>query len=587
MRISELNFSEIKENIKNYLANNTDFTDYNFEGSGFSLLLDILAYNTYYNAFYMNMALNESFIGTAIKRGSLASLAKNFGYVPKGYASARMKIYIEIEEPDPPKANGHVINFDKSFIFNVSSSEKTYTFSPIKTYTFTSSSGKYIGEIELIEGVQLKQTFASPFTKLVIPNFNIDLNTLEVYEKTETNEIIRYDKFQNLKKIDETSTIFYIFENPFQQYEIEFGDGVLGKKPSNSSTIEVYYRTSDGSAANGLDSIEYAGSLIDGRFGASDISFTTIVPSYGGSDPEPLNNIRKNILNAYYAQERAVTILDYKYYLEKEYPLAQSISVWGGQDNDPPIYGKVFISIKPKEGFSLGNVEKAEIIQLLKERNVVTVIPEIIDPEYTFLMINSVVKYDSRKTDINAENMKINILNAINDYNNNELTKFESYFNYSKFITAINEINPAIIGNITTLLLKKYTTYLPNITSTYKLNFKNALKPRTFKNITLLKMETDETINTTLDILLEDDETGKIFAYALTSSGEKTRIKQVGEIKYDTGEIIMNLKISNVVGRLDKTMVFIVEPKEFDVQMKYNDILTIDPTDVSIKVIAL
>lgn len=586
MKVSELNFSEIKENIKNYLANNSDFTDYNFEGSGLSILLDILAYNTYYNAFFLNMAINENFIGTAVKRASLASLAKNFGYVPKGYTSARMKINIEITEPDSLKTNGNVINIGEDAIFNVSSDTKTYTFSPVTSYNLTSSGGKYTGEIELIEGVKITQTFTTPFTKLIIPNFKIDINTIKVYERTITNEYILYERFANLKELNNESTIYYIFENPFQQYEITFGDGVLGKVPDTTSVIEISYRTSDGEDANGLSNISYSGSLIDGRFSALDITYTTITPSYGGSNPETLDNIRKNILNAFYAQERAVTINDYKYYLEKEYPMAQSISVWGGQDNNPPIYGKVFISIHPKTGFSLGNVEKQEVIDLLKSRNVVTVIPEIVDPEYTFLVIDSTVKYDTRKTSVNAEDMKIAIINAIEDYNNNKLSKFNSYFNYSKFITMINEINPAIIGNITTLILKKYTEYVPNVTTTYKLKFKNSLKERTFRNITPLKMETDTTINTTLDIFLEDED-GLVYAYVVSATGSKTRLKNVGTINYNSGDVELNMNISNITGRTDKMMIFVVEPKEYDVQMKYNDILTIEPTDLTIRVIAL
>lgn len=586
MRVSELNFSEIKQNLKEYIANNTDFTDYNFEGSGFNILFDILAYNTYYNAFFLNMAINENFIGTAIKRGSLASLAKNFGYIPKGYTSSRMKIFIEISEPNPLKANGYVINIDKTATFTVNGANKTYTFTPIKTYTFTSANGKYSGEIELIEGVRIKQTFISPFSKLIIPNFNIDLDTLEVYEITAENETIQYEKFSNLKTIDGTSNIYYIFETPFQEYEIYFGDGVLGTIPKNTSTIEVYYKTSDGAAANALDNVQYDGSAIDGRFVNNDIVFSTIVPSYGGSDPESLDNIRKNILTAYYAQERAVTINDYKFFLEREYPLAQSISVWGGQDNDPPIYGKVFISIKPKTGFSLSNIEKESIISLLKTRNVVTVIPEIVDPEYTFLMIDSSVKYDSRKTTIPADNMKINIINKIQEFNDNELTKFDTYFNYSKFITMINNIDSSIIGNITTILLKKYIPFLPNITTTYNINFKNAIKQRTFKNITPLKMETDPNINTTLDIFLEDDGDGNVYAYSISSSGEKNKIKQIGTINYTTGQALLYMNVSNIVGTETK-MIFTVEPKEFDVQMKYNDILTIDVTDLTVKVIAI
>ncbi|MCX8008111.1 MAG: hypothetical protein N3A54_00230 [Patescibacteria group bacterium] len=506
--------------------------------------------------------------------------------MPKGYVSARMKVFVEIIEPIPAKQNGNTIVIPKTAVFSVKSDEKTYTFTPKTTYTLTSSNGKYSGELELVEGVWIKQTFTYPFTKLIIPNFKIDISTIEVLEKTNTGEYIRFERISDIKDLTPTTNVYYIFENPFQQYEIYFGDGILGRVPANTSIIEVSYKTSDGSKANELSSIRYDGALIDNRFSSPHFIFRNVVPSYGGSDPEPIDNIRKNILNAYYAQDRAVTVKDYQYFIEKEFPFAQSISVWGGQDNDPPIYGKVFISIQPKRGYTLGITQKQELINLLKKRNVVTVIPEIVDPEYTFLVIDSTIKYDSRKTSLTAEDMKYQIISKIEDFNYNELTKFNTYFNYSKFITMINQINPAIIGNITNITLKKYIEYVPNVTSTYKINFKNSLKERTFRNIVTLKMETDKTINTVLDIFLEDEQ-GSVFACIINNVGQKVRLKKVGEINYNTGEVILTMNISNIVGRNDKMMIFVVEPKEFDVQMKYNDILTIEPTDLSIRVVAI
>jgi len=587
MKVSELNFTEIKENIKNYLANNPDFTDYNFEGSGLSLLLDILAYNTYYNMFYMNMAINENFLGTAIKRGSLASIAKNFGYTPKGRTSARIKTVIEITEPVNSLQNGNKIILDKrTATFTVGSDNQQYTFTPVQSYTLESKNGKYNAEIELIEGVWVTQTYQAGLSKYIIPEFNIDLSTVEVYEVTQNNEFIPYTRFNNLKTLNSDSRIFYIFETPFQTYEILFGDGILGAVPSPGSTIQIYYKTSAGEAANDLSNIAYSGNLIDGRFGQQDINYLTIVPSYGGSEPEPLDSIRKNTLNAYYAQERAVTVNDYKYFLEKEYPLAQSVSVWGGQDNDPPIYGKVFISIRPKKGFTLSVSEKQRIInEIIKPRNVVTVIPEIVDPEYTFLVLDSTIKYDTRKTSMDAEQMKFSILETIEEFANDELGKFDTYFNYSKFITQINNINPAIIGNNTFILLKKYVTFIPNLTNTYKVNFKNEIKERSFKNLVPLKMETDTTINSELDIFLED-ERGYVYAYTVNNVGEKIRRKVVGTVNYNTGNVELIMNVSGVTGRNDYTMSFIAEPKAFDVQMKYNDILIIDPTDISIRIVA-
>lgn len=587
MKVSDLNFSEIKEALKNYLNNNTDFVDYNFEGSGLSVLLDILAYNTYYNAVFLNMAINENFLGTAIKRGSLASIAKNFGYTPKSRTSSRMKIFIEIPTTEP---DGSTLVIDKTYTFSSSSSSSNFVFTPKQTYTLTAQDGKYSGELELVEGVWIEQEYPAGQEKYIIPEFNIDTSFVEVYEETATSEIIKFDLFKNLKEINDTTNIYYLFETPFRTYEVLFGDGVLGRKPNISSKIVIRYKTSSGEAANNLSNIVYTGPTLIGtseQYFAEDINYINIIPSFGGSETENLDSIRKNTLLSFYAQERAVTANDYKFFLEKEYPFAKSISVWGGQDNDPPIYGKVFISIFPKNGLTISNIEKQDIINnIIKKRNVVTVIPEIVDPEYTFLVLNSTVKYDTRKTLNDPGQIKALILSKIEEFNNNELGKFDTYFNYSKFITEINNIDPSIIGNNTIIQLKKYIPFTFNLMSTYIINFKNSIKERSFVLLNPIKMETDNTINTTLDIYLED-ENGIVYAYTISSIGEKIRKKAIGTIDYFSGKVELNMNVTKSVGREDNTMIFVATPNDFDVQMKFNDILTIEPSDITLKVIAI
>lgn len=589
--VSELNFDEIKENLKAFVADNSDFTDYDFEGSGLSFLFDILAYNTYYNAFYLNMAINENFLDTAIKRSSVVSIAKNLGYTPRGKKSAVAFISFYINEPDLNKANGYTITLEKNNLFSAETTERTFSFSPTEPHTVSSVNGRYyFNDIELIEGTELSKTFPvtnSKTDKYIIENFDIDPTTIEVFELVSGSqgELIKYDLVTDIKKLTPETRIYYLFETTFKTYEIVFGDGVLGATPTPGNIILIKYKTSCGEKGNGINSFTLS-NLIDGRFSDNNLVFTNIQKSFGGAEEESIETIKYNAIASFKTQDRAVTAEDYKFFLMRDYSLIETLNVWGGQDNKPyPQYGKVFFSFKPKDGFVLTNTQKQKILNdIIKTKNIVSIIPEIVDPEYLFLIINTTIKYQSKLTNLYAADIANIIEDRIQEYAKTELTKFSKNFNYSKFITFLNESNPAIIGNLTKIKLRKNLPVVKNKAINYVINFQNRILPGSFQTLQQFKSSTDISLNfTTLDLFLDDDFKGNVRIYRIGPTGEKIVLKNnVGTINYETGIVqLYNINFSDT-STFDNTINFVIEPREYDINSEQNTIITIIKPDLKI-----
>jgi hypothetical protein len=594
--LSELDFDKLKVNISTFIANNSNYTDYNFEGSGLSFLTDILAYNTHYNAVYLNMALSESFIDTAQIRSSIVSLAKNFGYTPKSKKSSISVIDFEITEPDINKANGNVIFLTKENTFTSENSGRTFIFSPINTYSATSVNGTYkFSDVILREGSYV--TVRYPVTnnareKYIISNFNIDLDSIGVtlsLSESDTS-ITTFNLISDITTLTPESTIFYLFETTDRRYEITFGDGVLGTKPSSGNIVNVNYQTSSGQLANGCDIFSLANE-IDGRFNNSDVNFTNIVTSYGGSEEEEIESIRINSLQSFRTQGRAVTAEDYKFFISRDYPLAQTISVWGGQDNNPPQYGKVFISFKPADGFFLSNSVKRNILNdIIKSRNVLSIIPEIIDPEYLFLIIDSEVNYNPRKTLLSPGEIESLVIEKIKEFNATILTRFGTEFNYSKFTTLIDSVDNSIENNITTLKLRKNFPVSLNRSLQYTIDFQNKIHPGTLTTKAPFKSENNPLLgNPTEDLYLEDNSNGIVIIYKLVGPNRDEKViinNSAGTVDYITGIVkLINFNPSKV--NLDNTLDLIVNPEEFsigNIKSFRNNILTILDTEIKVNV---
>ena len=593
--VSELDFETIRGNIAAYIANNSSFTDYNYEGSGLSIIMDILAYNTHYNAVYLNMAMNENFIDTAQLRSSVVSIARNLGYTPKSKKSSKTKVTFTIPTTDP---NNTALTLEKTTKFVGDIDGTSFIFQPTSAVSALSDGSRYLfTDVELREGTRLSIQYDAtdgdgiPVNKFYINNFNIDTESIEVFniEAGVSGNTQTYNLVSDITILDKESQIYYLFESTNRTYVIQFGDGVLGTKPEGG-TIIISFQTSSGEAANGISKLTLSDTIGAGRtagletFGASDLVFNNIETSYGGSSEENIESIRTSALNNFSTQGRAVTAEDYRFFLERDYPQAESISVWGGQDNVPPIYGKVFISFKPKRGFRITNAVKQEIItNIIETKNVLTIIPEIVDADFTFIQINASVLFNAKRTMFTSAELKSLILAKIMRYSSDELTKFGTRFSYSKFVNDIDKTENSIISNYSQIKLRKNFPVFIDITQTYTIDFQNPLRPGSFRSAAGFRALNDSTLGASNnEFFIEDDSSGLIRIYKI-DSGNKVILKtNSGTINYNTGLVkILNLKPSSVLN-VDKTIDVIAEPVEYTVSSTRNNILVIVDTDVNI-----
>lgn len=591
--ISELDFDKIKQNLAAFIANNSDFTDYNFAGSGTSFLTDVLAYNTMVEAFLINLGLNETMIDTAQKRSSIVSLAKNFGYTPKSKKSARSTVTFRIPTSDP---DGTTITFEKGTDYFTGEDDEgvTYVFSPIASATSTASSGYYtFTDLEIREGSFTTISYTVQGLqneKYLIENFDIDTESIDVDVQTsiEDTMITSYSLIDDITTLTSESTIFYLFETTNRTYEIYFGDGVLGVKPSAGNIVNITFSSSKGSAANDISTFTLA-TDIDGRFGNDVIEFTDVTTSYGGANEESIESTRRNALQNFRTQGRAVTAEDYKYFLSRDYPLASSISVWGGQDNDPPIYGKVFLSFKPADGFFLSTAAKESILEeIIKNKNVVSIIPEIVDPSYLYLIIDSTVKYNRKNTNLSAADIKQKVITAIETYNDTTLSLFGTSFNYSEFIELINSTDTSIKSNITRIKMKRYVNVQLSKTITYDIDFQNEIHPGSITNVNAFKAVGDNTLgNTTFDLFIDDDALGNIRIYRYAGTEKIILKSSAGTVDYSTGKVVLQDFILSQVGTDDQTLRIIARPVDYsigDITSSRNTILTILDSDITVNV---
>ena len=594
--ISDLDFTRIKANLSAFIANNSDFTDYNFSGSALSTLTDILAYNTHYNAVYLNMALNENFIDTAQTRSSVVSLAKNLGYTPRSKKSSIAELSFTIDSSDP---EGTTITLEKTDYFSSTVDGVTYVWYPIQTVTATAD----VDGIYTFDGVKVREgstvsirysSLGEVSQKFYVNNFDIDLDSLEVavLESTSQSDAskVTYSLISDITTLTPESLIYYLFETTDRRYEISFGDGVLGKKLTSGNVVIISYQTSSGDLSNGASDFQLA-TQIDGRFDNGDVIYYNVVDSYGGDQEENLDSIRLSALQNFRTQGRAVTTEDYKFFIERDYPLAESISVWGGQDNDPPIYGKVFISFKPRGDFFLSAAAKQEILDnVIKTKNIVTVIPEIVDPEYTYIQVSSSVKFDSARTLMTAAEIKAEVLSSISDYATNTLAKFGTSFSYSKFIGVIDNTDPSIIGNITSISLRKNITVNLNQSVQYSINFQNTVHPGSVTSKYPFYANFDGTLGSPTDpLFIDDDEMGNIRIYKVVGAGADSQKiilnYKAGTVDYGTGKVTVTLKPSQV--NADNTLDIVAKPADFsigDVNSYRNTILVMVDSDVSVNV---
>ena len=449
MNITELDFDGIKSNLKTYLKGQTEFTDFDFEGSGMTVLLDTLAYNTHYNAFMANMAANEMFLDTAVKRNSVTSHAKALGYTP---TSAKAAIaYVDVTVND---ANTASVVMPAGYAFNTTISGVNYQFVNVTSRTLQPTSGVYTySNIPIYEGSWVTTNYTVDVNdadqKFILDNDNVDISTIlvQVQNSISDTTTTTYTLANNLVEVKSTSTVFFTQETLDGEWEVYFGDGVVGQALIDGNIVQLSYVVTNGTAANGAQSFTAASALS----GFNNISVVIQSVAAGGAIPETIDTIKYNAPFSYAAQNRTVTAADYKAIVPQLYPNVKAIAVWGGEYNNPAVYGKVYISILPNTGTVLTTSTKASIVTLLQDYNVVSVTPEVIDLETTKVIPTITFKYDANATTKTTEALASLITTAITSYSTTQLEQFEKVFRYSPFTTLIDEVDPAVLSNITTI----------------------------------------------------------------------------------------------------------------------------------------
>ena len=593
MSITELDFDTIKSNLKTYMKGQTTFTDYDFEGSGLSVLLDVLAYNTHYNAFMANMAANEMFLDTAVKRNSVASHAKALGYTPTTVKAP--VTYVDVTVND---ANTASITMNAGHAFSTTISGTTYQFVNTTARILQPTNGIYVySNIPIYEGTWVTTKFTKDTTdadqKFIIPNANVDISTIAVTVQTSSSDttLTTFTKANNLVEVKSTTNAFFIQETIDAEWEVYFGDGVVGSSLIDGNIVILSYVVTNGADANGANTFTSTSSI----GGFANISVSTQTAAADGAAAEGLDAIKYNAPFSYAAQNRTVTAADYKAIIPQLYPNVKAIAVWGGEYNDPAVYGKVYISILPKTGITLTTSTKSDIITLLQDYNVVSVTPELIDLETTKIIPTVNFKYDANATAKTKEALATLVTTEIENYSTTSLEKFEQVFRYSPFTTLIDETDPAILNNITTIKISK--TFKPTLATAlkYTISFSNALyHPHSGHAATTsgttaggILSSTGFTITGSSETYyLEDDGVGAVNAYYISGSTKVYRAAAEGTIDYTTGVIVLTKIDIATVGQVDAadstSIRLTVVPSSNDVVPVRNQILEIDTINLSV-----
>ena len=555
VNFTNLDFDQIKSSIREYLRANSNFTDYDFEGSNLSIIIDTLAYNTYISSYNANMISNEVFLDSATLRENVVSLVRNIGYVPHSRSSSRANISFFVDTSNF-STKPITLTLKSGVVATTSTSFGNQSFSFIIPQDITVpivNNIAFFENVDIYEGNLVVNNFTidsnNTNQKFILDNPNIDINTINVFirDNQSSNARRKFNLTENLFNVDSNSKIFFIQEIEDQRYELIFGDGIFGKKLENLNYIEVTYNITNGESANGINSFSFSGRIVDNNGGVINTGISLITAnssSQSGRELESVDSIKKYAPRIYASQNRAVTSTDYESLIPKIYPEAESVSVFGGEDLTPPRYGKVFITIKPYNGLFVPSSVKDNIKQSLRKYSVAGIIPEILDLKYLYVEIDSTVYYDINKT-FNANNLKKIVFdNIINYADSLELNKYGARFKYSKFLKIIDDSNESITSNITKITMRRDLRISLSKFATYEICYGNEFHIKSLSgfNIKSSAFNISEFVDNLYitDIPNPDLITGKIVFFKLDSQNQYQIIKSnAGEINYKKGEIIL------------------------------------------------
>ncbi len=593
LNVSELDFEKIKENLIGFMTNQAEFVGYNFTGSSFDVLLDILAYNTHYNAYYANMVANEMFLDSATLRNSVVARAKHLGYVPRSARGSKASVTLEITPTGTPA----VISISKNTQFQGDVDGISYIWCTSNSHSVNiNANGIYtVSTMELSQGIPTTFRYTANTgdvdQKFLLPNANTDTDSLTVVVQNSTTdtESFTYTLANDVTTVNATSKIYFLTENEDGKYEIEFGDGVLGKSLANGNIVILSSLICDADLTNGAKSF----SIVSDVGGYSNVKVMTTSVAGGGQTPEDVEGIKFNAPKNYDAQNRCVTTHDYVSLIKRDYSGAESVVAWGGEDDDPAVYGKVFIAIKPASGAVLSGSTKAWIQDtILGKRNVVGVTPEVRDPDYLYLKINSTVKYDSGMTTNSASTLKSTITSTITGHGLTALKDFDKAFRYSNLIKKIDESEVSVKSNQTNVSIKRYMYPLLGSSSAYTLKFSNEVyhPSNTFWGaVTSGEFSYRDSANTLWDGCKIQDANGTVQVYRTSGENRILVDNDVGEIIYGSGK--MNLLGfapvaigSDTTGNTTALDVY-VTPSSSDVLPLREQIILIEDADITVTMV--
>jgi hypothetical protein len=585
--LTQLDFNGFKNSLKTYLQEQEEFKDYDFDGSNLSVLLDVLAYNTYQNAFYLNMVGNEMFLDSAKLRDSVISHAKELNYLPRSFTSAKAEIRLSVTPTDANK-NSIVVPKGTAFISRVDDFSYTFTTNENIVITNKVNSAFVADAITIYEGNYLSDTYVVNYNNPLVFKINnktVDISSVAVTVLEDNGSVTQsYSRATSLFGHDENAKVFFLQPGIGDTYEIVFGDGVVGRKPKNNSIVIIEYRVSNGELPNGAFKFIPAG-RIDNE---ANVSITTITSASDGAVAEDLNSIKFNAPRAFTTQERAVTAEDYENLLKINFPEINAVTAFGGEDATPPQYGRIFVSVDLSAIDGLPKIKEEEYKRFLRSRSSVAMEPIFITPDYTYLKVDSTVRYNINRTGLNPEDIRTYVIDGILNYASTYLNSFARTFRYSKLVQAIDSTDNAIISNETDINLVKYLTPALNTPLNLTVDFKVPLT----QEIPLLGDEhpiidvhgitsTPFTYTGIQNCVLEDNGDGVVRIVTPVGANHK-KIVDIGTVDYDTGVVrLNNFNIQNYVGT---SLKIYAEPRSRDITAIQNVILNIIEPDVNITI---
>lgn len=593
LNVTELDFDQIKDNLKNFLKQQSEFNDYDFEGSGLSVLLDVLAYNTHYNAIAAHYSLNEAFLDSAQIRGNVTTRAKMLGYVPRSILAPKAIINFTVDASQFSGPKPEILTLPRGTKFTSEVQGEVYEFISTGSQDATRENNIYnFTNIEIAQGTYKTMLYRVDndieSQKFQIPDIDADMTTLRVrVQQNERSSAYQvYNRFESLLGVNEESLVYYLEENTTGKYDVYFGDGVMGNKPANNNVITLDYIYTDGVVANGASTFSFSGSLrrTDGQysgmaFNGDGITYSvesTVRNASGGAERESIESIRFNAPLTFTAQNRAVTSEDYRSIILKSFPNISSISTWGGEDNDPPEFGKVFIAVNPLTEETLTEDEKTLIKDtILHGKSVVSIVPEIVDPNFTNLELDVFLKYNPNITDRTTVEIESLIADTISDYNFNNLNKFDGVFRYSQLLTLIDSADRSILNSIIRPYMFKYIT---GGTDPNKNGFELTFASPIFES----GASTDFTISSTAfledgvqkffgDIPIEGSSNRQVVVYRISDGENIITQADVGIIEPAQGRVTIN----NFKCDSETQIKISVTPNSLDIAPKRDQLLNI------------